>query len=66
MPENLSNLKLRGYGQKYYSVFVNFKSKGVDVEEFIEEHDFTDNYNFESGNYFRSEEEALKAFKSFK
>lgn len=53
--------KLRAYGQKYHSVFVNFKTGGVDVKEFVEEHDLTDDYNFDTGNYFRSESEARKA-----
>ena len=57
--------KLRSYGQKYYAAFINFTSNELDVEEYVEEHDSADDLNFEVGNYFRSEEEARKAFTTF-
>lgn len=57
--------KLRGFGQKYYAAFINFTSNEIDVEEFEEEHDSTDEHNFETGNYFRSEDEARKTFATF-
>ena len=58
--------KLRAYGQKYYSVFVNFKTGGIDVNDFVEEHSATDDYNFDTGNYFRSESEARQAYNNIK
>jgi hypothetical protein len=58
--------KLRAYGQKYFSVFVNFKTGDIDVKEFVEEHDLTDDNSFDTGNYFRSESEARQAYSTIK
>lgn len=63
--DKIDVFKLRGYGQKYYSAFINFASKELDVEEYEEMHDSADDLNFKIGNYFRSEEAARKAFTTF-
>lgn len=62
---NIDVFKLRCYGQKYYSAFINFASNEIDVEEYEEMHDSADDLNFKVGNYFRSEEAARKAFTTF-